>query len=188
MSLNLILLRCVLPNPSFVLFTLAVFYLVVLQGAAEARADVVANQHNLNPGVRAGDIVIMRRVEPAPIGSVDRHGGPIPAKVNTRDPGMEAQRNLTREGGILSLSDEQAAGVRSSALGTSGHLQGSGATTNSVALHSGRTTIRATNQVTGALGGGRGSGGIAGSVTSATSGIANTVGQALSPLTTGGQQ
>lgn len=160
----------------------------VAQGVAEARADVAAGQHNLNPGMKAGDIVIMRRVEPAALGSVDRHGGPIAAKVNTRDSGMAAQRELTAKGGILSLSDEQAAGVRGSALGSMSHFQGGAATSNNVALQSGRTTIRATNQVAGALGGGRGgSGGVAGTVTSATSGIANTVGQALSPLTAGGQ-
>lgn len=169
-----------------VLCTLIIFF-AATQGAANARADAAAGQHHFNPGVRAGDIVIMRRVEPAPIGSVDRHGGPIPAKVNTRDPGMDAQRKLTAEGGILSLSDEQAAGVRSSALGSTIHFQG-GTTAGNVALNNSRTTLRATNQVTDVLSGSRGGRGIAGSVTSATSGISNTVGQALAPLTAGGQQ
>lgn len=157
--------------------------LVALPISVGAAAD--STRHNLNPGVMPGDVVIMRRVEPAPAGSVSRHGGPIPSRVNARDPGMEVQGQLTG-GGFLALSDEQAAGVRSSGLGTPGHNQGYGSAINGAGLQ-GERAMGASNRAAGSLGGGSGVGGITGQVTSATSGISNTIGQALSPFTSGGQ-
>lgn len=145
-------------------------------GAADSSA-----QHNLNPGVRPGDVVILRRVDPAPIGSVDRHAGPIPSRVNVRDSGMDIQRQLTG-GGIVALSDDRAAGVRSSVQSTVGRALNPGS--DALVRNGGHGVGSNSNRVAGSLGGGSGAGGgIAGSVTSATSGIAGTVGNALSPFT-----
>lgn len=140
-------------------------------------ADPSAQPH-LNPGVRPGDVVILRRVEPAPIGSVDRHAGPISSRVNVLDSGMDIQRQLT-SGGIVALSDDRAAGVRSSVQGSVGGALNPGS--DALVRNGGGV---GSNRVAGSLGGGSGAGGgIAGSVTSATSGIAGTVGNALSPFT-----
>lgn len=137
--------------------------------------------HNLNPGVRPGDVVIIRRVEPAPIGSVDRHAGPIPSRVNVRDGGMDIQRQLVG-GGIVALSDDRAAGVRSSVQSSVGRALNPGS--SALMRNGGQGGSASSNRVAGSLGGGSGVGsGIAGSVTSATSGIAGTVGNALSPFT-----
>lgn len=134
-----------------------------------------------NPGVNPGDIVVLRRVEPAPIGRADRHAGPIVSKVNVRDSAMEIQQRL--EGGdldvnrFMALSDDQAAGVSSGVtgmeamqriLGTGSHARPGGEG------HAGPALSRAA----GSLGGG----GVAGGVSAATSNISGTVGQALAPL------
>lgn len=152
----------------------------MVNASPSAAADPSAH-HNLNPGVRPGDVVLVREVEPAPIRSVDRHAGPIPSKVNVRDSGMDIQRQLTR-GGIVALSDDRAAGVRSSIQSSMGRALNSGS--SALVRNGGQGGGASSNRVAGSLGGGSGVGsGIAGSVTSATSGIAGTVGNALSPFT-----
>lgn len=153
---------------------------VLAQASAGVAADP-STHHNLNPGVRPGDVVIMRRVDPAPIGSVDRHAGPISSRVNVRDSGVDIQRQLGG-GGIVALSDDRAAGVRSSVQSTVGRALNPGS--DALVRNGGQGVGSNFNRVAGSLGGGSGAGGgIAGSVTSATSGIAGTVGNALSPFT-----
>ncbi|GKW48763.1 hypothetical protein [Halomonas sp. NCCP-2165] len=134
-----------------------------------------------NPGVNPGDIVVLRRVEPAPIGRGDRHAGPIVSKVNTRDGAMEIQQRL--EGGdldvnhVTALSDDQAAGVSSgvTGMGAMHRILGTGSHARAGAEgHAGQALSRAA----GSLGGG----GVAGGVSAATSNISGTVGQALAPL------
>lgn len=151
---------------------------------AHAPAGTAADpsaQHNLNPGVRPGDVVIIRRVGPAPIGSVDRHAGPITSRVNVRDSGVDLQRQLSG-GGIVALSDDRAAGVRSSVQSSVGRALSPGS--DALVRNGGQGVGSSSSRVAGSLGGGSGAGGgIAGSVTSATSGIAATVGNALSPFT-----
>lgn len=140
-----------------------------------------STQHNLNPGVRPGDVVLIREVEPAPIRSVERHGGPIRSRVNVRDRGVGIQRQLSG-GGIVALSDDRAAGVRSSVQDSVGRALNSGS--GALMRNGGHGESAGSNRAAGSLGGGSGVGsGISGSVTSATSGIANTVGNALSPFT-----
>lgn len=134
-----------------------------------------------NPGVNPGDIVVLRRVEPAPIGRADRHAGPIVSKVNTRDNAMEIQRRL--QSGDLdvnrftALSDDQAAGVSSgvTGMGAMHRILGTGSHARSGAEgHAGQALSRSA----GSLGGG----GVAGGVSAATSNISGTVGQTLAPL------
>lgn len=135
---------------------------------------------NLNPGVRPGDVVLIREVEPAPIRSVERHGGPITSRVNVRDRAMEVERQLT-SGGIVALSDDQAAGVRGSVQNSMGSLHRSLVSDNRLA--NGSVSSGNSNRAASSLGGGSKAGGISSRVTSATSGIAGTVTGALSPLT-----
>ena len=148
-------------------------------GASQQVAADASTRHNLNPGVRPGDIVIMREVEPTPIRSVDRHAGPIRSRVNPRDSAMGVPERLNTVG-IVPLSDNRAAGVSSGALGHQGQVITS---TNSLAHRVVEGMGAGTSRVAGAQGGGSAAGGIAGRVTSATSGIAGNVTRALSPLT-----
>ncbi|WP_146131963.1 hypothetical protein [Halomonas ventosae] len=121
--------------------------------------------------------MILRRVEPVPVGRSDRHAGPIESRVNARDSAMNLQQQLTGVQAI-SLSDERAAGIRSSAQGPIGSLHRALGTdskrTRGAASHG-----ASSNRVAGSLGGGS----AGGSVTSVTSGLSGTIGKALSPLT-----
>jgi len=150
--------------------------LLVGASASIGAADT-GSSHQLNPGVRPGDVVILRRVEPVPIGRSDRHDGPIEARVNARDSAMALQQRLT---GIqaISLSDERAAGIRGSVGGAMKPLHR--------ALGTGTQASRGT---AGSAGGSHrapaslGGGSATGSIGSVTSGLSGTVGKALSPLT-----
>lgn len=143
-------------------------------------ADDGGSRHQLNPGVRPGDVVILRRVEPAPVNRVKRHEGPITSRVNARDAVINTQQRIN---GItaVSLTDERAAGVRGSVQGAMNTLHRTLGTSGQP--RSGGAAGGAGNRAASSLGGGSGGGGgVAGRVTSATSGISGTVGQALSPL------
>ncbi|HSH49435.1 MAG TPA: hypothetical protein VK991_12695, partial [Halomonas sp.] len=84
-------------------------------------ADSSGSGHQLNPGVRPGDVVILRRVESAPVNRVKRHAGPITSRVNARDAVIGTQQRIS---GItaVSLTDERAAGVRGSVQGSMNSL------------------------------------------------------------------
>lgn len=140
-----------------------------------------ATGHQLNPGVNPGDIIIQRRVEAAPINRVNRHSGPISSRVNARDGAVAVQQQLTGVSAI-SLTDERAAGIRSSVQSSMGSLHRTLGTDSQ--LVNGGASGGVNNRVTSSLGGGsRAGGGVAGRVTSATSGISGNIGRALSPLT-----
>ncbi|ALM51631.1 hypothetical protein BJB45_03030 [Halomonas huangheensis] len=142
---------------------------------------------DLRPGVMPGEIVVIREVEHAPVGQVNRDSGPIRARADLIHSSEMASRATHRIHGQMKgvtavmLSDSQAAGVSSGvhsgigrmhqALGTSGAL-GSGSAVNSQRL--GGTPA-------GSGGGAR----IGGGVVGVTSGIADTVTGALAPLTAG---
>jgi len=147
---------------------------VALGGPCVASADAAAG-HQLKPRVRPGDIVIQRRVEAAPINRVERHGGPITARVNVRDRVQQQLNGIN----AVSLTDERAAGIR-------GSVQTSLAPLHRTLGTNGQLVSGSSNRAASSLGGGSGGGGgggIAGRVTSATSGISGTIGRALSPLT-----
>ncbi|NAW33709.1 hypothetical protein [Halomonas alimentaria] len=150
----------------------------VMAHASLSIAADASTQHRLNPGVRPGDIVIMREVEPTHIRSVDRYAGPITSRANVRDAGMEMQRRLV-SGGVVALSDDRAAGVRSTAVSTAGV-----ALRHTELLRTGLEGVEVgSRRAASPLGGGSASGGVAGRVTSATAGIAGSVNRALAPLT-----
>ncbi|SEL05134.1 hypothetical protein SAMN04488129_106114 [Halomonas daqiaonensis] len=144
--------------------------------AGTSTADTGSTQQ-LKPGVRPGDVVILRRVEPVPVGRSDRHAGPIESRVNARDSAMDLQQRLPGVQAI-SLSDDRAAGIRSSVQGPVNSLHRALGTdskrTGGAASHG-----ASSSRVTGSLGGGR----AGGRVTSVTSGLSGTIGKALSPLT-----
>ncbi|MDN6298289.1 MAG: hypothetical protein L0J54_09745 [Halomonas sp.] len=155
--------------------TARVALLAAAIGGPGAAAADAATDYQLKPRVRPGDIVIQRRVEAAPLNRVERHGGPITSRQNAR---ITVQEQLS---GIdaVSLTDERAAGVR-------GSVQNSLAPLHRTLGTGSRQPGARSNRAASSLGGGStggGSGGIAGQVTSATSGISGTVGRALSPLT-----
>lgn len=156
-----------------------VLFTAALSGSWVAVADTPAG-HQLNPGVKPGDVVILRRVEAAPINRVKRHGGPVTSRVNARDTVIDAQQRINGINAV-SLTDERAAGVRSSVQGSMGSLHRTLGTHSRVVNGE---ALGSTNRATSSLGGGStGGGGVASRVTSATSGIAGSIGQALSPLT-----
>lgn len=150
--------------------------LLIGSSASVGAADTGAS-HRLNPGVRPGDVVVLRRVEPVPVGRSDRHDGPIEARVNARDNAMALQQRLT---GIqaISLSDERAAGIRGSVGGSMGPLHRALGTDSQLSRG---TTASAggSHRAPASLGGGSATG----SIGSITSGLSGTVGKALSPLT-----
>lgn len=141
-----------------------------------AVADTATHQQ-LKPGVRPGDVVILRRVEPVPVGRSDRHDGPIEARVNARDSAMALQQRLIGVQAI-SLSDERAAGIRSSVGGAIDPLHRALGTDRQMAPGSPGNAI-GSHRAPSSLGGGSATG----SIGAITSGLAGTVGQALSPLT-----
>lgn len=152
----------------------------VLSGPSFSATDSSAG-HQLNPGVKPGDIVIMRRVEPAPVNRVKRYGGPITSRVNPRDTVIDTQQRINGVQAI-SLTDDRAAGIRGSVQGSMGSMHqvlGTGSQQMNSGLAGGAGSRTASS-----LGGGiSGGGGVAGRVTSATSGLGGTIGKALSPLT-----
>lgn len=158
----------------------AVLLVGVLSGPSFSAAAGAAG-HQLNPGVKPGDIVVMRRVEPAPINRVKRYGGPITSRVNPRDTVIDTQQQINGVQAV-SLTDVQAAGVRGSVQGSMNTLHRT-LGTDSQRMNSGLAG-GAGSRTGSSLGGGvGGGGGVAGRVTSATSGLAGTIGKAMSPLT-----
>lgn len=151
----------------------SVAVLAVALGVPGIASADAATGYQLNPRVRPGDIVIQRRVEGAPINRVERHGGPITSRVNVRE---TVQHELSGINAV-SLSDERAAGIRGSVQNSLDPLH------RALGTDSQRANARS-NRAAGSLGGGSSSGGgVAGQVTSATSGISGTIGRALSPMT-----
>lgn len=139
-------------------------------------------QQNLRPGVRPGEVIILREVEPAAFGQSDRVGGPIRARADLRR-NTELNETVTHE------TQRQLSGVRAVAL-TDARAAGisSGNSLGMPQLHralgtdvSGRSNAAQTRsgQAAGSLGGGSAGGGVVG----ITSGLAGTIKGALSPLT-----
>ncbi|MBY5968471.1 MULTISPECIES: hypothetical protein [Halomonas] len=137
----------------------------------------------LRPGVQPGEIIVLREVETAPFGYVNRDSGPIRARADLMRSSNMARSATgsvhSRMGGVTAivLDDTRAASISAGvgqgmnqmhrALGTGTHL-GSGG-------------VGSSNRVATSVGGGS----TGGSVIGATSGIANTVTGALAPLTGG---
>ncbi|MCW4149593.1 hypothetical protein OM427_08630 [Halomonas sp. 18H] len=138
-------------------------------------ADQVGQQ--LNPGVRLGDVVLVRRVEPMPMRVVDKHSGPITSRVNARDRGLEA-RSQVQGATVIALTDERAAGIRGSV--TRAVSAGVGQGMDGVRASGGSGDLSHIGAMGRSLGGS--GGGIAGQVTSATGGISDTIGGAMAPL------
>lgn len=137
-------------------------------------------QQNLRPGVRPGEVIILREVEPAAFGQSDRVGGPIRARADLRR-NTELNETVTQE------TQRQLSGVRAVAL-TDARAAGisSGKSLGMPQLHRGLGTdapgyssAARSGQAAGSLGGGSVGGGVVG----ITSGLADTVKGALSPLT-----
>ncbi len=146
-------------------------------GVEEARGE-----QNLRPGVRPGEVIILREVEPAAFGQSDRVGGPIRARADLRR-NTELNEAVTREthrqlSGVRAvvLTDDRAAGISSGA--SLGMPQLHRTLGTDVSGRSGSVSARS-GQAAGSLGGGSAGGGVVG----VTSGLAGTIKGALSPLT-----
>ncbi|MCS3902987.1 hypothetical protein J2T55_000995 [Methylohalomonas lacus] len=92
---------------------------MLLFAAASPVLQAQDSSPNLRPGVNPGEVVVIRRVEPAPMNRVDRDNGPITTKINLRrtgelSNGVNNQVNNQLDGMMgIALSDSQAAGVHS---------------------------------------------------------------------------
>ncbi|GEN23361.1 hypothetical protein [Halomonas cupida] len=142
---------------------------------------------DLRPGVRPGEIVIIREVEHAPVGQVNRDSGPIRARADLIHSSVMANRATHRIHGQMSgatavmLSDSQAAGITSgvsSGIGRMHQVLGTSAISSGNNMNNSQ---RLGGTPSGTGGGARVGGGVVG----ATSGIANTVTGALAPLGAG---
>ncbi|MBB3189576.1 hypothetical protein [Halomonas cerina] len=143
--------------------------------AAGLQADDGTSGARLNPGVLPGDIVILRDVDSAVYGQVERHAGEITSRVNARHGALEAQQRLI---GIqaISLSDERAASIHGGVQGSIHHLHRALGTHPGMGARATGSASRAPSVLGGSAGG---------SVRSLTSGIADTLDGALAPLTGG---
>jgi|GEM_PF-2330189 len=156
--------------------------MVVLGGLIGVGTDQ-AQGADLRPGVRPGEIVVIREVEPAPFGQVNRDSGPIRARADLMQSSRMAQATTAQLGNQTSgitavmLNDTQAAGISSGVGGSMAQLHRSLGTGSSL----GAGGNVQSNRVAGSIGGGAAGGGVIG----ATSGIASTITGALAPLTGG---
>ncbi len=95
------------------------FFLTLMFVATSPVLKAQDSHPNLRPGVNPGEVVVIRRVEPAPMNRADRDNGPISTKINLRQTGelsggVNKQVNNELDGMIgIALSDSQAAGVHS---------------------------------------------------------------------------
>ena len=139
---------------------------------------------DLRPGVQPGEIIMLREVETAPFGYVNRDSGPIRARADLMHSSNMARSATgsvhTRMGGVsaIMLDDTRAASISAGVgrgMGQMHRALGTGA-------NLGTGPVGSSNRVATSVGGGSAAGG---SVIGATSGIANTVTGALAPLTGG---
>ncbi|QEM80820.1 hypothetical protein [Halomonas binhaiensis] len=145
---------------------------------------------DLRPGVQPGEIVVMREVEPAYAGWVDRDNGPIRARADLMSGSRMANAATHRVHGqmqgvtAIMLSDSEAASISSGIGGATQRLhQALG--TNPSASHRGSTGGLSGSISSGLGGHAGGAGGGIGGVRGVTSGIAGSVTGALAPLTAG---